>query len=544
MKRLALAALLLALAAPPAFAADTPVDPAAISAHVKILADDSFEGRGVGTEGEKKTIAYVSQQFARAGFQPGGPDGAWVQPVTLRRFEVSNPTARLQVGGWSQALTQGEQIVMSTRRPAQRVDIRNAPLVFVGYGVSAPERGWDDYKGQDLKGKIAVVLVNDADFEDPALNTFGGKAMTYYGRWTYKYEEAARRGAEGVLIVHETRPASYGWNTVKNSWSGPQFDIVRKDPDKERIPLEAWLQRDTAVELFKRAGLDFEAEKYRARSRDFRPVVLKDASLSAAFDVATSTIQSNNVIGLLPGAKRPGEYVLYTAHWDHLGVGAPDANGDAIFNGAVDNATGTAALIELARLFASGPRPERSIVLIAFTAEESGLLGSEYYASNPVYPLAMTVAGFNMDALNVAGRTRDIGVVGSGETDLEDDLARVAKTQNRVVVPDSTPEAGGFFRSDHFPLAKRGVPMLYAGGGDDFIDDPAKSKAMVDDYGRNRYHQADDEWSPDWDLRGAAEDVSLLYLIGLDLANSPRWPQWRADAAFKAARDATAAERR
>jgi len=368
--------------------------------------------------------------------------------------------------------------------------------------------------------------------------------MTYYGRWTYKYEEAARRGAEGVLIVHEAKPASYGWNTVKNSWSGPQFDIVRKEPEKERIPLEAWIQRDTVVELFKRAGLDFEAEKAKARSRDFKPVVLKGASLSAAYDVATSTIETNNIVGILPGAKRPDEYVLYTAHWDHIGVGAPNAEGDGIFTGAVDNATGVAALIELARLFGSGPRPDRSIVLIGFTAEESGLLGSEFYAAEPVYPLAKTVAGFNMDALNVAGRTRDIGVVGSGKSTLEDDLAKAAATQGRVVVPDSTPEAGGFFRSDHFPLAKRGAPMLYAGGGDEFIDDPAKSKAMVEDYGKNRYHQADDEWSADWDLRGAAEDVSLLYLIGKDLANSDRWPEWRPDAEFKAARDATAAERK
>ncbi len=301
--------------------------------------------------------------------------------------------------------------------------LTDTPLVFVGYGIDAPERQWDDFKDVDVRGKIIVVLVNDPDFEEPALNTFNGRAMTYYGRWTYKYEEAARQGAAGVIVVHETAPASYGWTTVANSWTGSQFDIVRANAAAERVGLEAWIQRDVAVDLFRRSGQDFEALKVAARRRDFRPVELAGATFSGMFDVATSQIVTRNVLARLPGSTHPDETILYTAHWDHIGVGAPDANGDRIFNGAVHNATGTAGLIELARLWAAGPRPERSIVLISFTAEESGLLGSEFYAANPVYPLETTVAGFNMDAMNVYGRTANLGVVGYGQSDLDERLA-------------------------------------------------------------------------------------------------------------------------
>ncbi|RYG08166.1 MAG: M28 family peptidase, partial [Caulobacteraceae bacterium] len=359
------------------------------------------------------------------------------------------------------------QIVATSRLPndAGHVMLMDAPLVFVGYGIHAPERDWDDFKGMDLKGKVLVVLVNDADFEDPSLNTFGGRAMTYYGRWTYKYEEAARQGAAGMLIVHEDAPASYGWNTVRNSWTGPQFDIVRADPARERVPMEGWITRDTAVALFQHAGLDFEALKRQARGRDFRPTPLTGASLDAMFDLSTTRIEAHNVVARLEGATHPDETVLFTAHWDHLGVGEPDANGDAIFNGAVDNASGTAGLLEMARVFGAAPRTQRSIVMISFTGEESGLLGSTYYAANPLYPLATTVAGFNMDSANVYGRTTGISIVGWGQSDLDERVAAAAQAQGRTIEADSNPGAGYYFRSDHFPLAKLGVPMAYAENG-------------------------------------------------------------------------------
>uniref|UniRef100_UPI002FC78420 M28 family metallopeptidase n=1 Tax=Brevundimonas sp. TaxID=1871086 RepID=UPI002FC78420 len=392
-------------------------DTARLSEHVRVLASDEYQGRGIATPAEDMTIRYLSEQYAAAGFGPGGPNGSWTQDVALNRFSASNfRGVNLKVAGETIPLTQGQQITISTRLPGDHVMLTDKPLVFVGYGIKAPERNWDDFKGVDVRGKVIVVLVNDADFEEPALDTFNGRAMTYYGRWTYKYEEAARQGAAGVLIVHETAPASYGWATVQNSWSGPQFDIVRANAAAERVPMEAWMQRDVAVDLFRRAGQDFEALKASARSRDFRPVELNGATFSAMFDVATSRVTTHNVIARLPGRTHPDETILYTGHWDHIGVGDPDANGDRIFNGAVDNATGTSGLLELARVFAAGPRPERSIVMISFTAEESGLLGSEFYAANPVYPLATTVAGFNIDAMNVYGRVADVDIIGSGQS--------------------------------------------------------------------------------------------------------------------------------
>ncbi|HYD28738.1 M28 family metallopeptidase [Brevundimonas sp.] len=520
-------------------------DSGRLSEHARVLSDDSFQGRGIGTPAEDMVVRYLSEQYAAAGFQPGGENGGWTQDVTLNRFTASGIRAGFTVGGETIPLTQGQQIVVSTRLPGSHVALADAPLVFVGYGIKAPERNWDDFKDVDVRGKVIVVLVNDADFEQPELNTFNGRAMTYYGRWTYKYEEAARQGAAGVIIVHETAPASYGWATVTNSWSGPQFDIVRQNAAAERVKMESWIQRDVAVDLFRRAGLDFDALKVQARSRDFRPVELSGATFSGAFDVATSQITTRNVIARLPGATHPDETILYTAHWDHIGVGEPDANGDAIFNGAVDNATGTAGLLELARLWGAGPRPERSIVMISFTAEESGLLGSEYYAANPVYPLEKTVAGFNMDAMNVYGRVADLGVIGYGQSELDERLAAAAARQGRTVAPDANPAAGSYFRSDHFPLAKRGVPMAYAEGGGEFRDEPmAARNAARDEYGSRRYHQADDEWSPDWDLRGQIEDLEVALWIGRDLANSRDWPEWKPGSEFGPARAASAAARR
>lgn len=521
-------------------------DAARLSEHVRILSSDAFQGRGIATPAEEMTVRYLSEQYAAAGFEPGGPNGRWTQDVALNRFSASNVRGvQLKVGDEAIPLTQGQQIVVSTRLPGSHVMLTDKPLVFVGYGIKAPERNWDDFKGVDVRGKVIVVLVNDADFEEPALNTFNGRAMTYYGRWTYKYEEAARQGAAGVIIVHETAPASYGWATVQNSWSGPQFDIVRANAAAERVPMEAWIQRDVAVDLFRRAGQDFEALKTAARSRDFRPVELANASFSGMFDVATSQVTTQNVIARLPGTTHPDETILYTGHWDHIGVGEPDANGDRIFNGAVDNASGTAGLLELARVWGAGPRPERSIVMISFTAEESGLLGSEFYAANPVYPLEKTVAGFNIDAMNVYGRVADVDIVGSGQSDLDARLTAAAARQGRTTKPDANPAAGSYFRSDHFPLAKRGVPMAYADGGGAFRDEPvAAREAARSEYGSRRYHQADDEWSADWDLRGQIEDLEMILAIGRDLANSRDWPQWMPGSEFGPARAASAAQRR
>ncbi len=525
-------------------AQDPTFDAARLSEHIRILSADDFEGRGIATPAEQKVIDYVSAQFAEAGLEPGGENGGWTQAVALDKFTTSGIQAQLSVGDWTQPLNQGEQIVVSTRRPGQQhVMLHDAPLVFVGYGINAPERNWDDFKGQDMTGKILVVLINDADFEEPALDTFGGRAMTYYGRWTYKYEEAARQGAAGVIIVHETEPASYGWATVRNSWTGPTFDIVRADAG-ERVAMESWIQRDVAVDLFQRAGLDFEALKVQARRADFQPVTLEGANLDVMFNVGTERIATHNILGRLTGSTHPDETFLYTGHWDHIGIGTPDANGDAIFNGAVDNASGISGMIELARAYTAGPRPERSIVFIGFTAEESGLLGSEFYAANPLYPLATTVGGVNMDSANVYGRTAAFNVVGFGQSDLDERISPLVEAQGRIVQPDSNPASGVYFRSDHFPLAKRGVPMAYGASVGAFVDEPiAERQAARQAYGANRYHQADDEWSADWDYSGQIQDLQVYWSLGNSLANSRDWPTWKEGSEFGPARAASAAER-
>lgn len=547
-----LLALSLSLVLHPALAAKPPqIDPQRLSRDVKVLSSDEFEGRGPATAGETKTVDYVVAQLKAAGVQPGGDlkDGKreWTQAVPLARSEITGtPQLSVKAGGKAQALTQGEQIaVRAAQDGTTSVDIVNAPLVFVGYGVKAPERDWDDFKGVDLKGKIAVVLINDPDFEGGE-GDFGGKAMTYYGRWTYKYEEAARQGALGLLIVHETEPASYGWATVKNSNTNTMFDVVRDDPASVHPMLEGWIQRDFAQQLFKAAGQDFDALKAQARTKAFKPVELKGATLSAKYDVKREIITSHNIVGRIEGATRPDETVVYSAHWDHLGVGQPDAKGDSIYNGAVDNATGTAALIELGRAFAKAPRPDRSIVFLAVTAEEKGLLGSEYYASKPLYPLGKTVAVLNMDALDPHGPARNFTTSGSAKQELLDQLVATAKQQWKLeYVTDPKPEAGHFFRSDHFPFAKRGVPAVSFGSGNDLVDGGLEAgKKMEEAYVADRYHQPADQWEADWTFTGMERDLQLLYIVGRDLADSDRWPNWDASSEFRAARDASAAERK
>jgi len=525
--------------------APTPTfDVTRISRDIQTLSSDAYEGRGPAAAGEEKSIAYIAAQMRAAGLQPAGDKGGWYQDVPLLKAEiVGTPALSLRSGGDARTLTQGSEIAVRAALTGQQsVDIRNAPLVFVGYGVRAPERQWDDFKGVDLRGKIMVVLVNDPDFEGGE-GRFGGKLMTYYGRWTYKYEEAARQGAAGILIVHETAPASYGWATVKNSNTNTMFDIVRSDPKAAHTAMEGWIQRDLAVDLFKQSGLDFEAARAAARRGDFRPMPLK-ATLDARYAVKPEVITSRNVAGILPGTRHPAETVIYSAHWDHLGVGQPDAKGDRIYNGALDNASGVAALLELARAYATGPKPDRSVLFLAVTAEEKGLLGSEYYAANPLRPLATTAGVINMDGPFAAARTRDFSISGAARLDLLTMLTEAAKTEGRRFTPDARPEAGSFYRSDHFPFAKRGVPAVsYDAGQDLAVGGTARGKELADAYVRDRYHQPADEFDPNWDTGSVQSDMTILYTVGRRLADGRAWPNWSSDSEFRAPRDATAAQR-
>lgn len=549
MKRLVMGVLALSVSS--ALMAATPkFDGARISADARELASDAYEGRSPATAGEEKTVAFLSRQFAAAGVQPGGDmkDGKrlWTQAVPLLKGDiVGTPQLALNRKGATMELQQGQQIaVRAAMNGASTVDISKAPLVFVGYGVKAPERNWDDFKGVDLEGKIAVVLINDPDFET-GKGDFDGKGMTWYGRWPYKYEEGARQGALGVLIVHETAPASYGWATVAGSNTNTMFDVVRDDPSATHPLLEGWIQRDLAVDLFRSAGLDFEALKRKAQQRDFTPVALAGASLDAKYAVKTEVITSHNVVARLEGSAHADETIVYSAHWDHIGVGEPDAQGDRIFNGALDNASGTAALVELARGFAKAGKPERSVVFLAVTAEEKGLLGSEYYATHPLYPLEKTVAVINMDGMAPFGPSRDFGIYGSAKFELLDQLKEVAGRWDIRYTPDPKPEAGLFFRSDHFPFAKRGVPALSWSAGQDWVDGGvAAGKRASDDYTAKRYHQQGDQWQPDWTFAGAARDLEVLYTLGHDLANSRAWPNWDRAESFRAVRDQSADQRR
>ena len=544
--RFFLAAATAALLSTPALAQ---VSAQRLSDITKTLGSDAFEGRGPATRGEEKTVAYIIEQFKAAGVQPGGDlvngQRGWTQNVPLLKSDISGtPTLRLNLGaGQPLSLTQGEQISVKAPLNGQKqVDLANVPLVFVGYGVTAPERNWDDFKDVDVKGKLLVLFVNDPDFEGGE-GDFGGKAMTYYGRWTYKYEEAARRGAAGTLIIHETEPASYGWPTVKNSNTNTQFDVVADNPAAAHAPVEAWIQRDLAGRIFAASGMSFDQAKAMAKTRAFRPVELK-ARMDLKFDAATEVINSKNVVGLLPGTKYPDETVIYTGHWDHLGIGAPDGTGDTIYNGALDNATGIAQIIEQARWFAKEPRTDRSIVFLTVTAEEKGLLGTEYYASHPLYPLGKTVGVLNTDGGQLWGRSKNFTISGNARLGLLDLLIAEGKKQGRYYSPDPHPEAGYFFRSDHFAMAKAGVPAISFGDGNDLVNGGiARGEALGKVYNEKSYHQPSDEWSPEWDFSGMAEDVVLLHNVGRILANSRMWPEWGSDSEFKAERDKTAAER-
>lgn len=521
----------------PAEAAAVAIDSDRLAAHLRILASDEFEGRAPDTPGEEKTVAYISEQFAAAGLEPAGDGGGWTQAVTLERTEIAGPVAAsFTVGGRDWALENGEDIALETLHPDGDVALRDVPLVYAGYGITAPELDWDDYAGLDVRGKVVVVLVNDPDFET-APGRFGGKAMTWYGRWAYKYIEAAKRGAAGVLIVHETAPAAYPWATVRAGRLAPQFDIVREDAAAWHLPVRGWIQRATAERLFADAGLSFDAAKREAQQPGFRGRALGDASFSAAFAVERRRITSRNVAGVLPGAEHPDETVIVSGHWDSYGIGEPDASGDAIVNGAVDNATAIASMIEIARVMAAGPRPARSVLFLALTAEESGLLGATWYAANPLRPLESTAAVVNMEMWSPDGPTRDISSWGLGKVSLERDLEAAAQSLGRGYSTDPNLEAGLFYRADHFAFAQAGVPAITVGPGMDQLDGGVEGgMAARAAYFAERYHQPGDEFGDWWDMRGPTADTEVVLRLVRDIAGSADWPEWDEDSEFRALR--------
>jgi Zn-dependent M28 family amino/carboxypeptidase len=517
---------------------------------IRTLASDAFEGRAPGTAGEAKTIGYIAEQFRLAGLEPAGENGGWTQKVPLVRTQLGKGSVTVAAQGGAIPLRVPQDIYLSTVRETRRARIDGAPMVFVGYGVAAPERPWDDFKNVDLQGKVAVFLVNDPDFEaepgDPVGGRFGGQAMTYYGRWTYKFEEAARRGAIAALVVHETAGAGYGWSTVQAP-GGENYNIVLKPGARQPVLLQGWIQRSVIEDLFRRAGMSFDSVKRLARTSSFQPIDL-GARLSADFGVQAVRVESHNVLGKISGSERPDETIWFASHWDAYGLGAPDARGRRVRPGALDSASGIAGIVELARAFKSGPRPERSLVFAAWTAEERGLLGAEHYANSPLFPMDKAVANLTLDTLQPNGLARDVVLIGKGQSELEDRLAAAAARQGRTITPDARPERGLFYRADHFAFARRGVPVLLLmalGGGVDLVKGGREAgDRWVTDFTANCYHQTCDEWRPDLDLAGAAQDVALFHDIGRELAFGREWPEWKAGSEFRAIRERTAAARR
>ncbi len=507
----------------------------------RMLSSDQFEGRAPGTAGEEKTLAYLVEQFEAAGLQPGNA-ASWFQEVPLVEITAGNVAPLTVVNSAGEQVLSyeyGPEWVGATYRETRRVELAASELVFVGYGIVAPERGWNDYAGLDMRGRTAVVLVNDPDYRSEGLEgAFGGRAMTYYGRWTYKFEEAARQGAAAVLIVHDDVPASYGWGTVESSWSGPQLYAERADGGASQTLLNAWVQKPAAEAIMAAAGRSLAELSAAAEQPGFRPVPL-GLTVSTSFDNTIRKFASRNVVAILPGRERPDEYVLHTAHWDHLGRCSPDETGDDICNGAVDNATGTAALVALGAAHAAAGPTARTQVFLAVTAEESGLLGSEYYGLNPVFPLDRTAGGVNMDALYMMGEARNVNVIGGGKSELDAVLAQALAATGRVASPDANPEAGRYYRSDHFSLAKRGVPMLYLKPGDDLVaGGTAAGRAWHARYNSQSYHAPSDEFDPAWNWDGVLQDLELYYLLGRTLGESAAWPQWLPGDEFRAVRDA------
>ena len=522
------------------------IDQAAILEHVKVLSSDEYEGRAPGTNGETLSVKYLEDQFKKLGLKPGNPDGTYVQKVPLVGI-VGKEARPLTVtkGAQKRTFKWSDDVVAWTKRVGDGASIEGSEVVFAGYGVEAPEYDWNDFKDVDVKGKTIIVLVNDPAVPDPAdpakldPKMFGGKAMTYYGRWTYKFEEGARKGAAGILVVHETGPAGYPFSVVQGNLR-EKFDLITPDKNAGRAAIEGWITLDAAKKLLAMGGQDFDALKKQAMTREFKPVPL---GVKASFAVGNTlrTIDSQNVVAKVEGsdARMKDEYVVYSAHWDHLGVGAPAADGDKIYNGALDNATGVATVLEIARAFTQvQPPPKRSILFLMVTAEEQGLLGSQYYSINPLYPLNKTVANINIDGVNQWGRTKDLTLVGMGASDLDDYAAAAAREQGRTVTPDPEPEKGFYYRSDHFHFAKQGVPALDPDSGVDFVGKSADySKTKRDEYTEKDYHGPSDEIKPDWDLSGAAEDAQLLLGVGYRVANADKFPEWKPGNEFKAKRE-------
>jgi len=513
--------------------------------HIRVLASDEFEGRAPGTRGEERTVQYLIQQFQALGLEPGMPDGTWVQPVPLVGYR-SQAELVLAARGKRIGLAPLEDYVAVSRRFKPEVTVTDSELVFAGYGVVAPEYNWDDFKGFDVRGKTLLFLVNDPPVPDPHNpseldpNVFKGRAMTYYGRWTYKYEIASEKGAAAAIIIHETGPAGYPWQVVQRSWGRENFDIDQPDGNQTRVAVEAWITEQKARELLAACGYDLDRLKQAAVRRDFRPVALP---ARASFRVRNTLrrIQSRNVLAKLTGSdpRLRHEYLVYTAHWDHLGKDEKLA-GDQIYNGALDNASGVATMLEIARAFRQlRPRPKRTIVFVALTAEEQGLLGARYYAAHPPYPLTRTLANINIDGINPWGRTRDIVVIGLGNSTLDDLVEEVAHAQGRTVKPDAEPEKGYFYRADHFEFAKQGVPALYTDSGIDYVGKPPDfGKRKREEFTQKDYHQPSDEIKPDWDLAGAVDDARLLFQVGYRVAQASQWPEWKPGTEFKARREA------
>jgi Zn-dependent M28 family amino/carboxypeptidase len=515
------------------------ITPDGLLAHIKVLASDEFEGRAPGSKGEDLSVKYITDQLKKVGLKPGNPDGTYTQEVPLAGI-ISEPRMSFVIGDKTMDLKYQDDFVASSARLQPEIKIEKSDLVFVGYGVVAPEYGWDDYKNVDVKGKTLLMLIGDPPIPDPKdpskldAKMFKGKAMTYYGRWTYKYEIAAKKGAAAAIIIHETEPAAYPWQVVRSSWSKENFELDNPNKNMDAVPARSWITLDIAKKLLADSGQDFGALKKSAIAKDFRPVVL-NAKANIAIAQQIRSFKSHNVIGKLEGSdpKLNGEYVIYTAHWDHLGR-HPELQGDQIFNGAIDNASGVASVIEIAAAFSKiNPPPKRSVLFMATTAEEAGLLGAKFYAEHPLYPLDKTLADINLDSMNVWGKTRDIEDLSLGFSTLDDLLAAAAKQQNRTAIPDSRPDKGKIYRADNFEFSKVGLPSLYIGKGEHLLSRPENAPLKSDEYDSTDYHQVTDEVKPDWDLSGAVQDVQLVFEVGYEVANGDKFPEWKPGNEFR-----------
>jgi Zn-dependent M28 family amino/carboxypeptidase len=518
---------------------------------VKIMASDEFEGRAPGTPGEDKTVAYLIAQLQKIGLEPGGAKGSWTQAVPMMRSEVKSPIKMTFSSPETVlSLDQGISVSVDTATALTNITAADLPVVFVGFGANAPEQDWDDYGDIDLTDKLVIYLVNDPDFaaepDEPVAGRFGNRRMTYYGRWAYKFEEAARRGAFGALVIHETKAAGYDWS-VAAAGAGENVSLANKDPKALPVKLQGWLHNDAAHELLATAGHDLDALRVKARQPEFQAFELEGIRFDADLEVDITTFDSQNVLGLIPGSARPDEVIMASAHWDAYGVGAPDEQGRTVRAGANDDALGSAGILELARVIKAQPALERSVLLAFWTAEEAGLVGSMAYAADPIFPIEKTVANFTLDILQTAGAAKDVILVGKGQSELEDDLARVAEAAGRYVTEENLPENGLFYRADHFSMARVGVPVLLmmgiAGGADLVVGGREAGNQWIADYVGNCYHKPCDAWSADWDLTGAVQDIELFHQLISELGNAKRWPAWKQGSEFKALRERSASVR-